>query len=268
MIPPPFEYVTAGTPDEAVAHLQRYGEDAKLIAGGQSLVPLMRLRLAQPSALVDISRMRGIDGISRDDGHLVVGAGARHVDIQRSATVLESLPLLAEIANEVGDNQVRNLGTMGGVIAHGDAAGDYCALALMLDADIVTTRRTRPAAEFFVDLFTTALDADEMVTAVRFPVATGDHAYEKFRRRMYDWAVAGVMVQRLGDGWRVGYVNLAMTPVRGAAVERALAGGADAATAAEQATEGLEPRDDARATAEYKRHLARVLTRRVLERAA
>ncbi|HEY6379521.1 MAG TPA: xanthine dehydrogenase family protein subunit M [Candidatus Dormibacteraeota bacterium] len=268
MIPAPFDYVTAATVDEAVGHLQRFGDDAKLIAGGQSLVPLMRLRLAQPSALVDISRMRGADAITREDGHLSVGAGVHHADIERSPAVRDALPLLAAVAHEVGDNQVRNLGTMGGVIAHGDAAGDYCALALMLDAEIVTSKRRHAASGFFKDVFTTALEPDEVVTAVRFPVATGAHAYQKFRRRLFDWAIAGVMVQRTEAGWRVGYVNLGPTAVRGAGVEQALAQGAAPAEAARRATQGLEPRDDVRATAAYKRHLATVLTQRALESAA
>jgi aerobic carbon-monoxide dehydrogenase medium subunit len=268
VIPAAFEYATAATVDEAVAHLQRYGEDAKLIAGGQSLVPLMRLRLAQPSALVDISRMSGVDGITRDDGHLVVGAGVRHAQLESSPEVRTSLPLLAAVAHEVGDNQIRNLGTMGGVVAHGDAAGDYCALALALDAEIVTTRRRHQASAFFVDLFTTALEPDEVVTSVRFPVATGPHAYLKFRRRLFDWALAGVMVQKLDAGWRVGYVNLAFTARRGSGVEEALAQGASAEEAAAHAGESIEPRDDVRGTAAYKRHLATVLTRRALEQAA
>ena len=268
MIPAPFDYVTATTFDEAVGLLQRYGDEAKVIAGGQSLVPLMRLRLAQPSALVDISRIRGAEEIARDNGHLNVGAGARHVDIEHNAVVRDALPLLADIAHEIGDNQVRNLGTMGGVISHGDSAGDYCALALMLDAEIVTTKRTHAAAGFFKDTFTTSLEPDEVVTAVRFPVATGPHAYQKFRRRLFDWALAGVMAQRTDEGWRVGYVNLGPTALRGTAVEEALAQGATAAEASQRAVTGLAPRDDLQASAAYKRHLAQVLTERALESAA
>jgi carbon-monoxide dehydrogenase medium subunit len=268
MIPAAFEYAMASTVDEAVAHLQHYGEDAKLLAGGQSLVPLMRLRLAQPTALIDITRMSGVGDIARDNGHLVIGAGVRHVQLERDPAVRAALPLLADIAHEVGDNQVRNLGTMGGVVAHGDAAGDYCALALALDADIVTTKRTHPASSFFVDLFTTALEPDEVVTAVRFPVSSGPHAYLKFRRRLFDWALAGVMVQKLDSGWRVGYVNLGATARRGTGVEQALAQGASPVEAAKHTSESIEPRDDVRGNAEYKRHLATVLTRRALESAA
>jgi len=268
VIPAAFEYTTAQSPEEAAALLQRHGEDAKVIAGGQSLVPLMRLRLAQPSALVDIGRMHGCDHIRRENGTLVLGALVRHVDIQRSDVVRQHLPLLAETATEVGDNQVRNMGTIGGVLAHGDAAGDYNALALMLDATIVTTKRSHPAAAFFKDVFTTALEPDEVIKEVRFPVATGPHRYLKFRRRLYDWAIAGAMVQRTESGWRVGLVNLATTPRRGTSVERALHEGAPLADAAELIEEDIEPTTDVRASAEFKRSLAAVLIRRALEQAS
>ena len=264
MIPAAFEYARAGSVDEAASLLSRYGEDAKLLAGGQSLVPLMRLRLAQPTALVDITRVSDLDGIRRDNGSLVIGALATHVQILSSSLVRDSLPLLAEIAGEVGDQQVRNQGTMGGVVAHGDAAGDYNALALMLDAEIVTTKRRHRAADFYRDLFTTALTPDEVITEVRFPVASGPHAYLKFRRRLFDWAIAGVAVQRTDAGWRVGFVNLASTPRRGTAVEKALAGGASPADAAAAGSADINPVGDVRATAEYKRHLAGVLTERAL----
>ncbi|HEV7678121.1 MAG TPA: FAD binding domain-containing protein [Candidatus Dormibacteraeota bacterium] len=267
MIPAAFEYARAGSADEAVSLLSRYGEDAKLVAGGQSLIPLMRLRLSQPSALIDIGRAGGLDHIRRDNGTLVVGALARHVDIVSSAVVRDSLPLLAQIAYDVGDQQVRNLGSMGGVVAHGDAAGDYNALALMLDAEIVTTRGTHRARDFYRDMFTTALQPDEVVTEVRFPVAAGPHAYIKFRRRLYDWAIAGVAVQRVAEGWRVGYVNVGATARRGVAVERALAGGASAADASQESSRDVEPIADVRGSVEFKRHLCAVLTERALEQA-
>ena len=267
MIPGAFEYARAGSVDEAASLLARYGEDAKLIAGGQSLVPLMRLRLAQPTALVDIGRIPGLDQIRRDNGTLVVGALARHADIHASQVVREALPLLAEMAYEVGDNQVRNLGTMGGVVAHGDAAGDYNALALMLDAQIVTNRRSHAAAQFYRDVFTTALEPDEVVTEVRFPVATGRHAYQKFRRRLYDWALAGVAVQQVDGGVRVGFVNLGTTPRRGASVEASVAGGASAEAAAAASRQDVDPTGDIRGSEEYKRHLAEVLTARALRQA-
>jgi len=267
MIPAAFDYARAGSLDEATSLLSRHGPDAKVIAGGQSLVPLMRLRLSQPTALVDIGRVAGLDHIRRENGTLVIGALVRHVDLHDNLIVRESLPLLGEIAHEVGDNQVRNLGTIGGVLAHGDAAGDYNALALMLDAEIVTTKRRHRAAAFFKDVFTTALEPDEVITEVRFPVATGAHAYLKFRRRLYDWAIAGVAVQRIDSSWRVGYVNLGPTPRRGGAVEQALVSGRTAADAAAQCGDDIAPTGDVRATAEYKRHLAQVLTARALNQA-
>jgi carbon-monoxide dehydrogenase medium subunit len=267
MIPAAFEYARATTLDEASAKLAALGEEAKVIAGGQSLIPLMRMRLSQPTALVDISRIAGLDRIHRENGTLVVGALARHADIARSDTVREALPLLAEMAHEVGDSQVRNLGTIGGVVSHGDSAGDYNALAVMLDAEIITTRRRHAAPEFFRDLLTTALEPGEIVTEVRFPVATGAHAYLKFRRRLYDWAIAGVAVQRREAGWRVGYVSLGSTPRRGRAVEAALARMPLAGDAAAECGADIDPTADLRGSVAYKRHLAEVLTARALRQA-
>jgi carbon-monoxide dehydrogenase medium subunit len=158
------------------------------------------------------------------------------------------------------------MGTIGGVLAHADPAGDYCTLALMLDATIRTHRRSIAARDFFQGLFTTALGNDELIVEVSFPVAAGPHRYEKFRRRMSDWAIVGVAAQRLDDGsWRVGITNAAPTAVRAVGVEQALASGASAAEAAHQATQGLDPPSDLRGSAEYKRHLAEVLTQRAIE---
>jgi aerobic carbon-monoxide dehydrogenase medium subunit len=267
MITGAFEYARPGSVEEAQSMLNKYGADAKVIAGGQSLIPLMRLRLSHPTALVDIQRIPGLKQVRRENGTVEIGALVRHVDIQKDATLRDTLPLLVEMANDIGDNQVRNLGTIGGVIAHGDSAGDYNALALMLDAEIVTNKRRVAASDFFRDIFTTALEHDELVTAIRFPVSTGRFAYTKFRRRLYDWAIAGVAVQETGSSWRVGYVNLARTPRRGAAVEQALAGGASPTDAAAQSGSDIDPTGDVRATAEYKRHLAQVLTARTLQKA-
>jgi aerobic carbon-monoxide dehydrogenase medium subunit len=268
MITAAFEYARPGSVDEAQSLLTKFGDDAKVIAGGQSLIPLMRLRLSQPTALIDIQGIGELKQIRRDNGTVEIGALVRHVDIQRDETLRETLPILVEMANDVGDNQVRNLGTIGGVIAHGDAAGDYNALVLMLDAEIVTNKRRHQARDFYRDILTTALEHDEVVTSVRFPVMTGRYAYTKFRRRLYDWALAGVAVQEVGSSWRVGYVNLARTPRRGAAVETALAGGASPADAAAEIGADIDPTGDVRATAEYKRHLAQVLTVRTLQQAA
>jgi aerobic carbon-monoxide dehydrogenase medium subunit len=268
MIPAAFEYYRASSVEEAAQLLGSQGENAKLLAGGHSLLPLMRLRLAQPSALIDINPLeRELSYIRRDNGTLRVGALTRHYQIEQSDEVGRSLPLLAEIAREVGDQQVRTMGTIGGVLAHADPAGDYGTLARMLDAQIVTSKRSIPAGQFFVDLFTTSLGHDEVVTEVAFPVATGPHKYLKFRRRLYDWAIIGVGAQRVDGGWRVGVTNAGPTPVRATAVEQALAQGASVADAAAQAVQGIDPPADLRGSAEYKRHLATVLTQRALEQA-
>ncbi|MDQ6791428.1 MAG: xanthine dehydrogenase family protein subunit M [Candidatus Dormibacteraeota bacterium] len=265
MIPAAFEYARAGSVQEAAELLNRFGEDGKVLAGGHSLIPLMRLRLAQPSALVDINPVGELNYIVAEDGHLRVGALARHVDIHTSDKVRKNLPILAEVAEEVGDNQVRNLGTIGGVMAHADSAGDYPTLALILDAEIVTNKRRFAAKDFFQDLFTTPLEPDEIVCEVVFPVANGPHKYVKFRRRLFDWAIVAAAAQQLNGGWRVGLTNVGPTPVRCNAVEKALSEGASPEQAAEQASEGLTPSGDIRATPDYKRHLARVLTRRAIE---
>ena len=266
MIPAAFAYERAKSVDDAARALGQAG-DVKVLAGGQSLIPLMRLRLAQPTTLVDINPLAGDLGyIRRDNGTLRVGALTRHYQIQQSDDVKRSLPLLAAIANEVGDEQVRSLGTIGGVLAHADPEGDYGTLALMLDATITTNRRSIAARDFFKGLFTTALAADELVTEISFPVASGPHKYIKFRRRMFDWAVVGVGVQRMDDGsWRVGITNAAPTAVRASAVEQAIASGGSPVDAARHASEGLDPSSDLRGSAEYKKHLAEVLTQRALE---
>lgn len=268
MIPGAFEYARATSVEEATQLLGRYGEDAKVLAGGHSLVPLMRLRFAQPSALIDINNIKELDYITAENGRVRVGALTRHHTIQHSDVIAQQLPLLAQIANEVGDNQVRNLGTIGGVVAHADSAGDYNTLAVMLDADIVTNRRRVPARDFFQSLFETVLEPDELVCEVDFPSAPGPHHYIKFRRRLFDWAIVGAGAQQLADGsWRVGLTNVGSTPTRSTAVEDALAGGASVQQAAERASDGLSPSGDLRATPEYKLHLTRVLTRRSLEQA-
>src|SRR2546430_7631885 len=163
----------------------------------------MRLRLAQPAALVDINGIKELDHIKEDGSKLRIGALTRHVTLQNSQVVKDKLPLLAEVAEQVGDNQVRNMGTIGGVVAHADAAGDYPTIALMLDAEIVTNKRTIAAKDFFTDLFTTPLAGNEIVTEVVFPVADGPHKYIKFRRRLFDWAIVGAAAQKMNGGWRI-----------------------------------------------------------------
>jgi carbon-monoxide dehydrogenase medium subunit len=267
MIPAAFEYARASSVEEAVKLLNKYGDDAKVLAGGHSLIPLMRLRLAQPKALIDINDIKGLDQIKESGGKLHIGALARHVTIQDSHVVKDNLPILAEVAGEVGDNQVRNMGTIGGVVAHADSAGDYPTIALMLDAEIVTNRRTIAAKDFFTDIFTTPLAADEIVTEIVFPVAKGPHKYIKFRRRLFDWAIVGAAAQKMNGGWRIGLTNVGSTPVRAVAVEEALHKGAKPEDAAQHASDGLNPSGDLRASPEYKKHLARVLTKRAIEQA-
>jgi carbon-monoxide dehydrogenase medium subunit len=267
VIPASFEYARASSVDEATKLLKQHGEDAKVLAGGHSLIPLMRLRLAQPKALIDINGIKDLDQIKESGGKLHIGALARHVAIEHSSVVKEKLPILAEVASEVGDNQVRNMGTMGGVVAHADAAGDYPTIALMLDAEIVTNRRTIAAKDFFQDIFTTPLGADEIVTEVVFPLANGPHKYIKFRRRLFDWAIVGAAAQKMNGGWRIGLTNVGSTPVRATAVEEALHKGAKPEEAAEHASDGLNPAGDLRASPEYKKHLARVLVKRAIQQA-
>jgi len=266
VIPAAFGYQRASSVEEA-ARLLGQSSDVKVLAGGQSLIPLMRLRLAQPTMLVDINPLdRDLNYIRRDNGTLRIGALTRHYQIHASDDVQRSLPILTYMAGEVGDEQVRTLGTIGGVLAHGDPAGDYGTLVLMLDATIKTNKRSIPGRDFFKGLFTTALAPDELVVEVSFPVAGGPHKYLKWRRRMFDWAVVGVGAQRMEDGgWRVGITNAAPTSVRATGVEQALASGASPADAARHAGEGLDPASDLRGSAEYKLHLAEVLTQRAIE---
>jgi len=268
MIPAAFEYARAGSVQEAGELLAKFGEDAKVLAGGHSLVPLMRLRLAQPSALVDINGLKELDYIVAEGGKLRVGALTRHVTIHSSDVVRQNLPLLGEVASEVGDNQVRNMGTIGGVVAHADSAGDYPTLAVILDAEIVTNKRRFAAPDFFQDLFTTPLEQDEIVCEVVFPVANGPHKYVKFRRRLFDWAIVAAAAQKVDGEWRIGLTNVGPTPVRCQSVERALAQGATPEQAAEAASDGLNPSGDLRASPEYKKHLARVLTKRAIQQAS
>ena len=266
MIPAAFDYQRASSVDDAVRLLAQT-PDAKVLAGGHSLIPLMRLRLAQPTLLVDINALdRDLGYVRRDNGTLRIGALTRHYQIADSADVRQALPLLADVAGEVGDEQVRSMGTIGGVLAHADPAGDYGTLALMLDATITTNKRSIAASQFFLGLFTTPLAADELITEVSFPVASGPHRYEKFRRRLSDWAIVAAAAQKMEDGsWRVGITNAAATPVRARGVEQALASGSSTGDAARRASEGLDPTSDLRGSAEYKKHLAEVLAQRALE---
>jgi aerobic carbon-monoxide dehydrogenase medium subunit len=278
VIPAEFDYVAPSSLDEALAALTDGGDDAKLIAGGHSLLPLMKLRLAAPSLLVDLRRVPGLSGISRDDGTWRIGAMTRHVDL-----VHGGLGLVSEAASTIADPQVRHRGTIGGSLAHGDPASDLPAVMLALDATIAlqgpSGRREVPASGFFHDYLTTEVRPDEVVTEIRFPALEGyGHGYRKFNRRKEDWAMVAVaaLVRRAPDGTcedvRVGLTHMASTPLRATAVEEALRGhpldDATIARAAEQAAEGTDPPADLNATEDYKRHLARVLCRRALQDAS
>jgi aerobic carbon-monoxide dehydrogenase medium subunit len=276
MIPAAVDYVRPGSVDEAVTALADAGEDAKVLAGGQSLIPLLRLRLAAPTMLVDLGGVAGLRGIREDGDALVIGAMTTHATVLGDPLVARYAPLLAQATATVADRQVRHLGTFGGSLAHADPAGDLPAVALAMDVTMEIAgpsgRRTVAAADFFVDYLTTALAPGEVLVAVRVPKREGwaSH-YEKFNRVAQAWALVAVaaMVRR-DDGTiaeaRVGLSNMGPTPVRAAAVESALAGaGPDGvAAAAANAAEGTNPADDLSASAGYRRHLATVLTERAV----
>jgi aerobic carbon-monoxide dehydrogenase medium subunit len=268
MIPAAFDYYRAQAVADAVGKLAEYGDEAKVLAGGHSLLPLMRLRFAAPAAVVDIGDLSELRYVKRSGDQIRIGALTRHRDLEEHPVIQASVPLLSMTAAQIGDPQIRNRGTIGGSVAHADPAGEYGAVCLMLDAEIATTKRRIPASDFFLGRFSTPLDHDELITELVFPATTGGAAYTKFSHRLFDWALAGVAAQRTGRGWRVGLVNLSEKPVRALAVEQALDAGANYAEAAELASVGLQPAPSLRAPVEYKLHLARVLTLRVVEQAA
>ena len=273
MIPAAFDYERASSIDEAIQLLDQHGEDAKLIAGGHSLLPLMKLRLARPTVLVDIERIDELSYVRDGGDHLEVGALTRMYQVADDPVLKEHCGLLAYAAGQVGDPQVRHRATLGGSVAHGDPASDPPCVLLTLDATFVARGpsgdREIPAGQFFTSLFETALQPDEVLTAIRVPKLGGaGWSYQKFHRRAIDWAIVGVAaVGPNGSGPRVGLTNMGMTPLRAAGVEQALAGGADARSAAEHAPDGTSPPSDTNASDEYRRELSKVLVRRALEEA-
>ena len=272
MIPASFDYIRAGSADEAIAALAEHGDDAKLIAGGHSLIPLMRFRLAAPAYLVDIGRLDDLKYVRDAGDHLAIGALTRHRDVEIDELVQSQTGLLAEATRSVGDNQVRHRGTIGGAIAHGDAASDIPAALLALRATVVAKgpngERAIPIDDFFSGFLETALDETELLTEIRVPkVPDATWSFQKFNRRAQDWAIVGASILLDGDNAGIGLVNMDSVPIRAAAVEAALAGGADAAAAAEVAAEGADAPTDLNASSEYREHLARVLVRRGLEAA-
>jgi aerobic carbon-monoxide dehydrogenase medium subunit len=279
VIPAEFDYVAPESLEAAQSALREGGEDAKVLAGGHSLLPLMKLRLAAPSLLVDLRRVPGLAGIARENGSFRIGTMTPHRDIAANA----DLGLAATAAATIADPQVRNRGTFGGSLAHGDPASDMPAVVLAAEGTMVilgeSGEREVAARDFFEDYLTTAVRDGEILTSIRLPALDGyGHGYEKFNRRHEDWAMVAVcaLVKRAGDGScedvRVGLTHMASTPLRATAAEAALRGqpldSERIAAAAEQAAEGTDPPGDLNATPEYKRHLARVLCRRALEAAA
>jgi carbon-monoxide dehydrogenase medium subunit len=278
MIPAAFEYRAPESLEEVIRELQENGEDAKLLAGGHSLIPLMKLRLAAPSLLVDLRKVPGLHSVQRQNGDWRIGAMTPHAVLEHTP----ELGVVSTVAATIADPQVRNRGTIGGSLAHGDSASDLPAAMLISEAEVTLQgpggQRTVAAADLFQDYLTTAVGEDEVLTEIRVPVLDGyGHGYEKFNRRSEDWAMVAVcaVVKRSGqtcEDVRVGLTNMASVPLRATAVEDALRGQEltpeTIARAAELAADGTNPPADLNASADYKRHLARVMCRRALEHAA
>jgi carbon-monoxide dehydrogenase medium subunit len=266
MIPAPFTYRRAWSLDEALELAAQGGDEAKFLAGGHSLLPLMKLRLAVPEILVDIGRLQEFSYIRDDGSEIAVGALTSYRDLAQSGLLRSELPLLSYAAGQVGDPQVRHRGTIGGSLAHADPAADLPAVILALDATLVASTRSGSrrigATEFFRGLFETALEPGELLTEIRIPKpGAAGWSFQKFTKRAIDWAIVGVAVQ--GD--RVALVNMGQQPLRAGAVERALADGAGPRDAAFHAADGTSPPDDLNGDRGYREHLARVLVGRALD---
>jgi carbon-monoxide dehydrogenase medium subunit len=282
MIPAKFDYVAPTSVEDALSALSQHGDDAKIIAGGQSLLPVLRMRLNAPEVVIDIGGIDSIRGVREDGDSLVIGALTTHAEMITNDLVNQHALLLSKAAAEVADSQVRHRGTFGGSCAHADPAGDMGSAALALDATFVIAgsagTRSVPAAEFFVDLFETALGEDEILTEIRVPKKTGWGAhYEKFVRVAHQWPIVAVAVTVNASGGtiseaRVSLTNMGSTPVRAAATESALSGAAatedGVRAAADRAADGTNPPSDLNGDADYRRHLATVLTRRAVLAAA
>ena len=270
MIPAAFDYKRAGSSEEAVALIVEHGDEAKFLAGGHSLIPMMKLRLAVPSVLVDITGVEDLSYIDDSGDHIAIGALTKHRSLETSDLLIAECPLLAHVASKVGDPQVRHRGTLGGSLAHSDPASDLPAAVLALGGSLVAEgpngQREIGVADFFTGYFESALSDDEMLTEVRVPKAPGaSWSYQTFNRRAQDWAIVGVAAVEVEGAAQIALVNMGSTPLRAEAVEAALAGGASAAEAAEAAADGTDAPTDLNASPEYRDHLARVLTKRALE---
>lgn len=284
MIPAPFEYAAPKTLEEALRLLERHGDEAKILAGGHSLLPLMKIRLAQPRYIIDIGRLHGMSYIREENGHVVIGALTTHAEVESSSLLRDACPLLPETASQIGDVQVRNRGTLGGSLAHADPAADFPAAVLALDAEIVAAstagERTIRAGDFFVDMLTTSLRPGEILSQVRvapLEPRTG-MAYAKLHQRASGFAIVGVAAKlTLGKGGKIenaamGITGLGPKAFRAEAVEEALVGKRASAgvfaEAAKHAARGVDPLSDLHASAEYRREMAVIFTRRSLDRAA
>lgn len=265
MIPSKFDYIKASSVKEAVDLLDKHGFDAKILSGGHSLIPAMKLRLNRPELLIDISGISGMNTISEDGNEIVVGSNCTHKEILTSELIKSELNILAQAASTIGDIQVRNRGTIGGSLAHADPAADYPAVVLACEAIVEVEgkkgSRSIKAIDFFQGIFTTALEDDEIITAVRFPkVANG--TYQKFYQSASRFAIVGVAAVKEGNDVKVGVTGVADTPYRAIAVEKAYNGSSDAAS---HATEGVEVMNDHFADADYRAHLAKVFVKKALE---
>ncbi len=272
MIPAAFDYTVAESVEHAIALLGEHGDDAKLIAGGHSLLPLMKLRLATPAMLIDVDRLDELSFVRDGGDHIAIGARTRHHDVQGSLLLQTDVPILAHAAGQVGDPQVRHRGTIGGSIAHADPASDLPAVLLALGGSLVARGpsgdRVIDARDFFVGFLESALAPTEVLTEIRVPKVPGvGWSFQKFNRRAQDWAIVGVAAVHNNGSSGVGLVNMGSTPLFAAGVVDALREGASAADAAARADEGTEPQTDINATPEYRRHLVKVLVRRALEEA-
>jgi carbon-monoxide dehydrogenase medium subunit len=279
MIPVAFDYVAPSSVEEALTALAEVGDEGKVMGGGQSLLPVLRMRLNAPETIVDLSRIEGLRGISEDGDHLVIGAMTTHHEVATNPLVREHAAVLAEAAATVADPQIRHRGTLGGALVHADPAGDLGAPVLALDAELVVVgpggERRVPASEFFTGLFETAVGDGELLTAIRIPKHTGwGGAYEKFVRVSHQWSIVAVAAVVKGGGGtveqaKIGLTNMGSTPLRAAAAEAALAGtsGDGIAAAAGKAAEGTDPPSDLNGDSAYRTHLAGVLTRRAVQRA-
>ncbi len=272
MIPAQFDYVRAESAEEAISLIGQHGDEAKFIAGGHSLLPLMKLRLAQPTVLVDIGRLSDLSYIREDGDMIAIGAMTRHMDVENSPVLKEHAPLLAHAASHVGDPQVRHRGTIGGSIAHSDSASDLPATTLAMGATYVAQgpngTREIAAGDFFQGFLTTALAPDEMLTEIRVPkMGSAGWSFQKFNRRAQDWAIVGVAAWRNGTESGVGLVNMGSVPILASGVSAAIASGASIEDAAAEAATGTDPTADLNASIEYRQHLARILTKRALTEA-